>query len=116
VNDTVGHAAGDELLVHIAERLQGAVRDGDTVARLGGDEFAIVCPDIDPSQIDKLAARITDAVAAPMRHSGGQLVVGISLGVSVGDHHRDADALIAEADARMYAAKRRSRTRTDASV
>ncbi len=116
VNDSVGHTAGDELLVHIAKRLQGTVRDGDTVARLGGDEFAIICPDIDPSQVENLVARITDAVTAPMRHSDGHLVIGVSLGVSVGDHHRDASALIAEADARMYAAKRCSETRTDVSV
>lgn len=114
VNDSRGQGAGDDLLIHVAERLQGCVRDGDTVARLGGDEFAILCPTIDPTQIANLTERITGAVTTPLRRGEEQLTVGVSLGVSVGDHHRDAGSLIAEADMRMYAAKRRSRPLTPA--
>jgi diguanylate cyclase (GGDEF)-like protein len=107
VNDTLGHAAGDELLVRVSERLTGALRGGDTVARLGGDEFAALLEDGgDPLEA---AARITTAMAVPFTVAGRTRAVGASTGVvalGAGDAATGADELMARADSAMYAAKR----------
>jgi len=112
VNDTLGHAAGDELLLRVAERLTGALRGGDTVARLGGDEFAALLEDGgDPVEA---AARITAAMAVPFSVAGRSRAVGASTGVvalTAGDAAVGADELMARADAAMYAAKRAGKGR-----
>ncbi|MGY1829163.1 diguanylate cyclase domain-containing protein [Geodermatophilus sp. SYSU D01180] len=112
VNDTLGHAAGDELLLRVAERLTGALRGGDTVARLGGDEFAALLEDGgDPLEA---AARITAAMAVPFTVAGRARAVGASTGVvalAAGDAAVGADELMARADAAMYAAKRAGKGR-----
>ena len=108
VNDTLGHAAGDDLIREVAQRLSAAVRSEDMVARLGGDEFAVLLPglpDVDAAQ--QLAQRLLDAVAVPYRVHGFTLDVEASLGIAL--HPDDAqhyDVLLRHADVAMYEAKR----------
>jgi diguanylate cyclase (GGDEF)-like protein len=111
VNDTLGHATGDALLVEVARRVSGAVRDGDTVARLGGDEFAVLLEDTGAPLTT--TERIRIALASPFTLAGAPRVVGTSLGIAaVGaeDGPAAADDLLARADAAMYAAKRAGKT------
>jgi diguanylate cyclase (GGDEF)-like protein len=107
VNDTLGHAVGDELLVRVAERLRGAVRAGDTVARLGGDEFAVLLEDGgDPAQT---AAKVAGALTTPFTLRGDVVDVRASVGLcelSAEDAPLAADELLARSDTAMYAAKR----------
>jgi len=106
VNDTLGHAAGDELLVAVAERLARALRAGDTAARLGGDEFAVLCDDIDgPSQALAIAERLLAELAEPFVVGDREVTVGASLGIGLA--RDDGDELLREADAAMYRAKAR---------
>ncbi|MBS1848027.1 MAG: PAS domain S-box protein [Actinobacteria bacterium] len=113
VNDGLGHAAGDELLMLVARRLESTVRPGDTVARLGGDEFIIVCEDLDdPADATDLAERISAAVTEPVSISGSEFVVSVSIGITVvDDPTEDPDQVIRDADAAMYLAKQRGRAR-----
>jgi len=111
VNDALGHAAGDELLIAVAERLRAAVRKTDAVARLGGDEFAVLLTDVDhPAMAGALAEKLVDRIGQPYMLSGQRIQVGASIGISV--YPRDGatiDALLSHADAAMYAAKARGR-------
>jgi diguanylate cyclase len=112
VNDTLGHAVGDELLVRVSERLRGCVRSGDTVARLGGDEFALLLED----GADPFAAgsRITATFETPFDLGAQQVEVTVSVGVverSSSDNPASADQLLARADTAMYAAKRSGKGR-----
>jgi diguanylate cyclase (GGDEF)-like protein len=107
VNDTMGHPAGDGLLVAVADRLQGCVREGDTVARLGGDEFAILQLAVrQPDDAEVLAARIISAFNQPFDLGTWQIVVGVSIGVTVvpGDSV-SYETLMRDADIAMYLAK-----------
>ncbi|MDQ1705140.1 MAG: hypothetical protein QOF18_1506, partial [Frankiaceae bacterium] len=104
VNDTWGHAVGDELLQQVAQRLRDAVREGDTVARFGGDEFAIVTEDSDESQAHELAGRLRDALALPFDVAGQRAHVSASVGIAVSPPQPGAD-LLRFADAAMYEAK-----------
>ncbi|MEZ0111224.1 diguanylate cyclase (GGDEF)-like protein [Catenulispora sp. EB89] len=108
VNDTLGHAAGDELIREVAQRLSAAVRAEDMVARLGGDEFAVLLPGLpDVEAAQQLAQRLLDAVAVPYRLHGFNLDVEASLGIAL--HPDDAshyDVLLRHADVAMYEAKR----------
>ncbi len=106
VNDTLGHAAGDQVLVRVAERLRGALREGDTLARFGGDEFAVLLED--GSEPTGVATRIIDALRAPFTINGTVLKVGISVGVTDLDGTQaipTLDGLLAHADVAMYSAK-----------
>ncbi|WP_051323956.1 putative bifunctional diguanylate cyclase/phosphodiesterase [Candidatus Solirubrobacter pratensis] len=114
VNDSLGHAVGDALLVSVAERLQRCVRPGDTVARLGGDEFAVMIPGVDDPLHDgrAVATRILREFELPVQ-AGAELVsVHLSLGIAdsrqSGD---DSDALIRNADVAMYQAKSKGKAR-----
>ncbi len=111
VNDTLGHAAGDALLVEVARRLRASVRGSDLVARLGGDEFLIlmVAPDI-RSEVDQVRERLMRAVSEPVFVNGHETQVTPSLGVSVYPQDgSDFDTLLRNADLAMYAAKERGR-------
>ncbi|MBL7260093.1 GGDEF domain-containing protein [Paractinoplanes lichenicola] len=108
VNDQYGHAAGDDLLRRIAERLQGCLRDTDTVARIGGDEFAVLLLPEPGHDLHDVAARIVRTVEAPVAvEGGGSARVGASVGVAVATPLTvSGDALLREADQAMYAVKR----------
>lgn len=110
VNDTLGHAAGDDLLVVAAHRLRGAVRRSDTVARLDGDEFIVLCEDADARTALTIARRVRLAVSGPADITGVHVRVGVSVGVAVhgcDDPVITPDELLSRADAAMSAAKRR---------
>ncbi|MDQ1384284.1 MAG: hypothetical protein QOG65_1663 [Actinomycetota bacterium] len=111
VNDTRGHAAGDEVLIETARRLRLHIRADDTVGRLGGDEFLVVCPGIDHhDELPQLGRRLCDALRAPIPLATGVVELRASIGVaSTSDVGRHADALVARADSTMYEAKRRHR-------
>ncbi|TFV53863.1 EAL domain-containing protein, partial [Geodermatophilus sp. DF01-2] len=106
VNDSLGHAAGDELLVEVATRLRATVRPGDLVARFGGDEFVVVCEGVDQADAVTLAERIGAALAEPMRLSGVDVRPHASVGVTVQTaEHGAAEELIRDCDIAMYQAK-----------
>jgi diguanylate cyclase (GGDEF)-like protein len=106
VNDTLGHAAGDELLREVATRLDAVLRDADTVARLGGDEFAIVLNGISLQDACDTATRVHDALRKPMTIQGVALSVGGSVGIALHPIHGDsASILVQRADVAMYEAK-----------
>jgi diguanylate cyclase (GGDEF)-like protein/PAS domain S-box-containing protein len=113
VNDSFGHDAGDRLLLEAGERLRGLVRPSDTVARLGGDEFAILCEEMSPDAAATLARRIGDALADPFEIvPGHEVVVTSSIGIAINrDPSVEPGALLANADAAMYEAKTRGRSR-----
>jgi diguanylate cyclase (GGDEF)-like protein len=83
INDTYGHAAGDEVLVTIARRLQASLRDTEFVARLGGDEFAVLVPDMSHEQLSILAKRLVNTLSEPCRIEEAQIVVGASIGIAL---------------------------------
>lgn len=107
VNDTYGHAVGDELLRHVSSRLRSTVRPGDTAARLGGDEFALLCPHIDTGGLLQVAERVVENLSRPVELSSGLTVrVGASVGAAQSRPAQSPEELVREADAAMYAAKR----------
>lgn len=107
INDTLGHAMGDRLLVQVAERLRGTVRDIDTVARMGGDEFAIIQPLVEhPDSSAALARRVLDAINAPFDIDGTKCAVGVSIGIAhYPDHASNASDLLRNTDTALYRAK-----------
>lgn len=108
VNDTLGHAAGDELLKIVAGRLQACVRSGDTIARQGGDEFIVVLAEIArPGDAAGVAEKIIQAIGEPVQIAGTPLGVTTSIGIAVYpvDGSDDAQELLKKADRAMYAAK-----------
>ncbi len=111
VNDTLGHSAGDELLVEFAQRLRAQIQPGDILGRLGGDEFVIVLPNRDAAQASTAASRITEALLQPLRIGTRQVPMSASMGISIyPDNATDIDTLIQQADAAMYKAKRAGRS------
>jgi diguanylate cyclase (GGDEF)-like protein/PAS domain S-box-containing protein len=114
VNDSLGHAEGDRLLIAAAERFLSCARAADTVARLGGDEFAILIeratePDVRSELLDRLAT----AMGHPFTLSGNQVQVTASIGVATATPGDTADDLLRNADVAMYAAKRRGKGRSE---
>ena len=106
VNDSLGHAAGDELLVAVAARLKGCLRDGDTCARLGGDEFGVLLEGVrPPEQAAEVAARIAASFTLPFEFSGTELYAGVSIGVALGSSASEPSELLRNADVAMYRAK-----------
>jgi len=106
VNDSLGHAAGDQLLVELAQRLRATVRPGDLVARFGGDEFVVVCTDVGEAGAVALAERIGEALRRPVALGGVELRPAASVGVTVQtSEHAAAEELIRDCDIAMYQAK-----------
>ncbi len=110
VNDTLGHAAGDEVLRQAAARIRTCVREVDTVARLGGDEFVVLLEtDVRPDTPSIIGERIRGAFEAPFQWKATDVNCGASVGVSLyPDHARDPEHLLATADEAMYRAKQRA--------
>ncbi|HJD84033.1 sensor domain-containing diguanylate cyclase [Kitasatospora aureofaciens] len=106
INDRFGHNAGDSVLVEVARRLSGAVRDGDTVARLGGDEFVVLADGIGREEAKDLAHRLRNAIIPPMRIDGRAMRVGVSLGIGWAGCGMSIEEVLNTADERMYDEKR----------
>ena len=109
VNDTLGHAAGDSLLVTVAERLNACIRASDTAARIGGDEFAILVDDIEkPDEELFVTRRVLETIKAPISINGKDVFVGASIGIALSsDDTESADELLQNADVAMYSAKKK---------
>lgn len=113
VNDSIGHAAGDELLVEVARRLVSAVRPDDVVARLGGDEFAVLAECADGQEgVRDLAQRLLGVVGRPLWVAGRELFPSASMGIALWHpRYRTGEELLRDADAAMYRAKQEGRDR-----
>ena len=107
INDTLGHPTGDELLKVVADRLRRCTREPDTIARLGGDEFAIIMTAMQqPMDAVALARRVRESIAKPYHLNGHQVVVDISIGISVAPvDATEPDQLLKNADMALYGAK-----------
>jgi diguanylate cyclase (GGDEF)-like protein/PAS domain S-box-containing protein len=111
INDTLGHGAGDELLIELTQRLRGKIRPSDIFGRLGGDEFVIVLTDCDADGASRIASSITEALASPLRLGERQVPISASMGISIyPDNATDIDTLMQQADAAMYKAKQAGRS------
>ena len=116
INDSLGHAAGDEVLCEVAERLRSVVRPEDTVARFGGDEFTILCESVGGVlEAVAIADRLQRPLRNPLRAGGAELRLSASIGVALADADDNGDGqhLIEDADAAMYRAKERGGGRTE---
>jgi diguanylate cyclase (GGDEF)-like protein/PAS domain S-box-containing protein len=113
VNDSLGHAAGDKVLIEVGHRLKRLLRAGDTLARLGGDEFAILCEGVGAEEMRRIGDRVVAALAPPIDVAGRPVHQAASIGVAI--HPRDgtpvdADSIIGDADLAMYRAKAAGRS------
>ncbi|MCG8966888.1 MULTISPECIES: diguanylate cyclase CdgB [Streptomyces] len=106
INDRFGHNAGDAVLIEVARRLGGGVRDGDTVARLGGDEFVILADGLGRADAEDLAVRLRNEIIQPIRAEGRAVRVGASFGIGWAHCGMTADEVLKSADERMYVEKR----------
>ncbi|WP_422898790.1 diguanylate cyclase domain-containing protein [Propionivibrio sp.] len=114
VNDHLGHAAGDELLQQVAQRLKNRLRDSDTVARMGGDEFAVIMPEItEPEHALQVATELVTSLAEPFNLPQGLVYISGSIGVALYPQHADTiETLTQCADRAMYTAKHAGRSST----
>ena len=112
VNDSAGHAAGDQLLIEIAGILRDNVRGDDLVARPGGDEFCVFLPGCTPDTARRIAERLRERIESHrMTWHGNDYGVGASIGVALGEGDPDSGVLVRVADAAAYAAKNAGRGR-----
>ncbi len=113
INDSLGHAIGDQFLVSVAEKLKASLRPMDTVARLGGDEFIILLEDTqDMEKADEIAQRILESLSKPGNLNGHEIYVTASIGIISGDmEYDDPEQLLRDADIAMYSAKSHGRGR-----
>lgn len=107
INDTLGHHCGDQVLQHVALRLQGVVRESDTLARLGGDEFAVLLPLVkERSHVQTVAEKIQKSFHSPFIVGGLKLNVQASIGIAISpEHGKDVDMIMQRADIAMYVSK-----------
>ena len=113
INDTLGHSAGDAMLIHIAETVRRNLRDGDFVARTGGDEFVVVCnADAGMAGFDELASRIIASARVPVPFEGHECRLGMSIGIAGAFGAAvDRQRLLVDADLALYRAKSLGRNR-----
>jgi len=112
VNDSLGHEAGDHLLAVVAQRIQGAIRRGDTVARLGGDEFVVLLENVrDIENAEALASIITRSAQVPVSISAHEVIPSVSAGLAIADARSTPESLLHDADTAMYAAKQSGHAR-----
>lgn len=111
INDRLGHDAGDELLIGVAQRLQSLLRSGDTVARLGGDEFVVVASGLsDDGNAQALGHKLLENFKLPFTAAGEQCSVGLTIGYALAPlDGQDAQTLLKRADTAMYAGKNAGR-------
>jgi diguanylate cyclase (GGDEF) domain len=112
INDSLGHAAGDELLIIIAQRLKGCLRGTDTVARLGGDEFALLLDDIEDTYAAlQIAERLQTEVSKPVFLEGEEVITTVSIGIALNVPGYDTESILRDADSAMYQAKQNGKGR-----
>jgi diguanylate cyclase (GGDEF)-like protein/PAS domain S-box-containing protein len=114
VNDTLGHAAGDHVLVEVARRLERLLRAGDTLARLAGDEFALLCEGVSEGDAKAIADRVTAALTEPIQVQDREIIQAASIGISLygpGVSVYEPDEMLGEADIAMYRAKAAGKSR-----
>ncbi|OJZ17526.1 MAG: two-component system response regulator [Thiobacillus sp. 65-29] len=113
INDSLGHAIGDELLLAVGTRLRQCLREGDTLARLGGDEFAVLLPTlVSRSDVDHICRKIIQVLSKPVYVKGHEIYISVSIGACVApDDSEQIDSLIRQAEIAMYQAKTQGRSR-----
>ncbi|HIF9512454.1 TPA: diguanylate cyclase domain-containing protein [Photobacterium damselae] len=111
INDTYGHIAGDEALIHVTQLVQGLLQKHEQLYRLGGDEFAILMPETDPTKIYEVLNRVRSAVEhSPLIYLGAKIYCTLSIGAVV-HSNQEAEALIYQSDLQMYKSKQQGRNR-----
>ena len=111
VNDSLGHAAGDRLLLEAAARMSSQLVARTTLARFGGDEFTVLCEDVAPDAVERLAGSLGGVLLEPFEIDGGEFFLSVSIGIAFADDTSDPSSLVRDADAAMYEAKDRGRSR-----
>lgn len=111
INDSLGHPSGDRILIDVAHRLSSAVGPDVFLARFGGDEFTLLIFNATQAKVVETAERIDAAIADPFMLDGGEFFMSVSMGIAFNEAHADGFGLVRDADAAMYAAKERGRSR-----
>ena len=113
INDSLGHAEGDKLLIAVAQRLETTLRSSDLIARLGGDEFTILLNELDEaSHASQIATRIQELLKAPFELEGGEIYMSASIGIALGTNGKiTAEDMLRNADIAMYRAKAKGKAR-----
>jgi diguanylate cyclase (GGDEF)-like protein len=114
INDSLGHGAGDQAMIAVAERLRASLRPEDTVSRIGGDEFAILLEGVNDELVSHVSERILDALRSPFELGGIQVHLSASIGICFSTYDTStADELLRNADVAMYTAKNRGKARAE---
>ena len=114
VNDTLGHAAGDQVLIEVGRRLERLLRAGDTLARLSGDEFALLCEEVGEEDVRTIADRVIDAISTPIDLQGRTITQAASIGIALYSSDgtpAEPDEMLGDADLAMYRAKAAGKSR-----
>ena len=112
VNDSYGHEVGDAVIVEAAKRITRMTRGSDTICRFGGDEFLVLCENADAGTAESIAGRIVEAFREPVRLGGLELLITVSVGITVAQRHHSTADLLREADSAMYLSKNEGRNRS----